>query len=109
MKRCVKKMAQEIRKPIKNVLMVTLLATYSTGSSILVRSEVRMAVNMNSLIFLDVILCSLGEYSFTVKLETAGPLKNVGTLSTTLQGVISMCIIYFFMFNNLLNQIITVL
>jgi hypothetical protein len=34
-----KKIAQEIRKPRKNVLTVTLLATYSTGSSILVRSE----------------------------------------------------------------------
>jgi len=106
---CKKKMAQEIRKPWKNVLTVTLLATYSTGSSILVRSEVLMAVNMNSLIFWDVILCSLEEHSFTMKLETACPLKIVGTLSTKLQGVISMCIIYFFMFNNLLNQTVIVL
>jgi len=53
--------------------MVTLLATYSTDSSNLVRSEVFMAVNMKSLIFWDVILCSLEENSFTMKLETAGP------------------------------------
>lgn len=44
-----------------------------------------------------------------MKLEIAGPLKNVGTLSTKLQGVISACIIYFFMFNNLLNQTTIVL
>jgi hypothetical protein len=68
-----------------------------------------MAVNMNSLIFWDVMLCSFEEHSFTMKLETAGPLKNVGTLSTKLQGVISVCIIYIFMFNNLLNQTIIVL
>jgi hypothetical protein len=96
MKRCVKKMAQEIRKPIKNVLTATLLATYSTGSSILVRCEVLMAVNLNTLIFWDVILCSLEEQSFTIKLETAVPLKNVGILSTKLQGVTFVCIIYFF-------------
>jgi hypothetical protein len=109
MKRRVKKMAQEIRKPVKNVLTVTLLATYSTGSSILVRCEVLMAVNLNSSIFWDVILCSLEEHCFTLKVETAVPLKNVGTLSTKLQGVTSVCIIYFFMFNNLLNQTIMVL
>ena len=70
------------------------------------RSEFLMAVNMNSLIFWDVILYSSEEHSFTMKLEIAGPLKNVSTLSTKLQGAISACIIYFFMFNHLLNQTI---
>lgn len=89
--------------------MVTLLATYSTGSSILVRSGDLMAVNINSWVFWDVILCSLEEHSFTMKLEIAGPLKDIGTLSTKIQGAISACIIYFFMLNNLLNQTIIVL
>jgi len=55
----------------------------------MVRSEFRMAVNMNSLIFWDVILCSLEEHSFTMNFEIAGPLKNIGTLSIKLQGDIS--------------------